>query len=90
MFRAHFTEGRHIGSIDTLVEIATEAGLDPELARDALETGKYASAVEQDKDLASRIGIQGVPFFVFDGKVGVSGAQPPETLLEAMRQARAA
>lgn len=90
VFRAHFTEGRHIGSIDTLVEIATEAGLDPELARDALETGKYASAVEQDKDLAARIGIQGVPFFVFDGKVGVSGAQPPETLLEAMRQARAA
>ena len=48
VFRAHFTEGRHIGSIDTLVEIATEAGLDRELARDALETGKYASAVNRD------------------------------------------
>ena len=90
VFKAHFTEGRHIGSIDTLVEITTEAGLDPGQARDALETGKYASAVEQDKGLAARIGINGVPFFVFDGKVGVSGAQPPETLLDAMRQAREA
>lgn len=87
VFSAHFTEGRHIGSIDTLIEIAAEAGLDPEVARDALETGKYAEAVEQDRDLAARIGIQGVPFFVFDGKIGVSGAQPPEILIEAMRQA---
>lgn len=90
LFRAHFTEGRQVGSIDTLVEIATEAGLDAEAARDALEVGKYTEAVEQDRDLAARIGITGVPFFVFDGKIGVSGAQPPETLLEAMRQARAA
>lgn len=87
VFSAHFTEGRHIGSIDTLIEIAAEAGLDPEVARDALETGKYAEAVEQDRDLAARIGIQGVPFFVFDGKIGVSGAQSPEILIEAMRQA---
>lgn len=88
VFKAHFTEGRHIGSIDTLVEIASEAGLDVEAARDALETGKYASAVEQDRDLAARIGINGVPFFVIDGKLGVSGAQPPETLLDAIEQAR--
>lgn len=88
VFRAHFTEGRHIGSIDTLVEIASEAGLDAEAARDALETGKYASAVEQDRDLAARIGINGVPFFVIDGKLGVSRAQPPETLLDAIEQAR--
>lgn len=88
VFRAHFTEGRHIGSMDTVVEIAQDAGLDPVAARDALETGKYAEAVEWDKDLAARIGIHGVPFFVFDGKIGVSGAQPPETLLDAMRQAR--
>lgn len=87
VFSAHFTEGRHIGSIDTLIEIAAEAGLDPEVARDALETGKYAEAVEQDRDLAARIGIQGVPFFVFEGKIGVSGAQSPEILIEAMRQA---
>lgn len=87
VFKAHFTEGRDIGQIDTLVEIAGEAGLDPEQARDALETGKFEEAVEQDRDLAARIGINGVPFFVFDGKIGVSGAQPPETLLEAMRRA---
>lgn len=87
VFRAHFTEGRHVGRIDTLVEIAAEAGLDPEQARDALEVGKYAAAVEQDRDLAVRIGITGVPFFVFDGKIGVSGAQAPETLLDAMHQA---
>ncbi len=87
VFRAHFTEGRHIGRLDNLVEIAGEAGLDPGTARDALETAKYADAVEQDRDLAARIGIQGVPFFVFNGKIGVSGAQPPETLLDAIRQA---
>lgn len=87
VFRAHFTEGRHIGQTDTLVAIAAEAGLDPETAREALKVGKYADAVEQDRDVAARIGIQGVPFFVIEGRIGVSGAQPPETLVDAMRQA---
>ena len=68
--------------------IAGEAGLEPEAARDALETGMYADAVEMDKDLAARIGIQGVPFFVFDGKLAVSGAHEPGTLVDAIRQAR--
>src|SRR5690606_23372762 len=88
VFRAHFAEARHVGDLDTLVAIAGEAGLEPEAARDALETGMYADAVEMDKDLAARIGIQGVPFFVFDGKLAVSGAHEPGTLVDAIRQAR--
>lgn len=85
LFRAHFTDGRHIGDVEELVSIAAEAGIDPESARRSLEAGVYAGTVAEDRRLAARIGIQGVPFFVFDGRIGVSGAQPPETMLEALR-----
>jgi predicted DsbA family dithiol-disulfide isomerase len=87
LFRAHFTEGRDISDLDTLAAMAGDTGLDPETARRALEEGRYADTVDEDIRLAARIGIQGVPFFVFDGRIGVSGAQPPETLLEALRHA---
>jgi predicted DsbA family dithiol-disulfide isomerase len=86
LFRAHFTEGRDISDLDTLVAIAGDSGIGPETARRALEDGRHARTVDEDIRLAARIGIQGVPFFVFDGRIGVSGAQPPETMVEALRQ----
>ena len=69
------------------MRLATEVGLDPQQARAALEGEAYADAVHADEELAARIGIRGVPFFVLDRRYGVSGAQPAELLLQALDQA---
>lgn len=86
LFRAYFTEGRHVGRIDELVELATEVGLDAGAAREALESGRYGADVQADIAQAGAYGIQGVPFFVFDGKYGVSGAQPAEVFSQVLTQ----
>ena len=84
---AYFTEGERIGEVDTLVRLAGSAGLDESEARSVLESDKYLAEVREDQATASALGISGVPFFVLDRKFGVSGAQPAEVLLGALRQA---
>ncbi|WP_292831969.1 DsbA family oxidoreductase [Microbacterium sp.] len=86
LMAAYFTEGRHVGRIDDLVELAAEVGLDPDAARDALVSGRYLADVRADQEQAQAYGIQGVPFFVIDGKYGVSGAQPPDAFAQITRQ----
>jgi predicted DsbA family dithiol-disulfide isomerase len=86
LLRAYFTEGRHVGRVDDLVALAAEVGLDPDAARTALESGTYADDVAADIEQAHAYGIQGVPFFVIDGKYGVSGAQSPETFSAVLEQ----
>ena len=84
IMRGYFTEGVAIGDREALIELAAEIGLD---ARETLEGDEYADAVREDEELARRIGIQGVPFFVLDRRYGVSGAQPAELLVEALEKA---
>ncbi|HEY8601077.1 MAG TPA: DsbA family oxidoreductase [Thermomicrobiales bacterium] len=86
LFAAYFTEGRHIGRPETLREIATEIGLDPEAVTAMLAGDDYAAEVNADIAEAREIGITGVPFFVIDRQYGVSGAQPTETFLQVLRQ----
>jgi predicted DsbA family dithiol-disulfide isomerase len=86
LMSAYFTEGRHLGRQDELVALAADAGLDPDAARDALESGRYLPAVRADQAQATAYGINGVPFFVVDGKYGVSGAQPAEAFSQIIRQ----
>ncbi|WOF24676.1 DsbA family oxidoreductase [Microbacterium betulae] len=86
LMRAYFTEGRHIGRIDDLVELAAEIGLDAEAAREALTSDRHLTDVRRDQDQARAYGIEGVPFFVIDGTYGVSGAQPPEAFAQVARQ----
>nr|WP_231980078.1 DsbA family protein [Tessaracoccus coleopterorum] len=76
--------GGHIGDADTLVALATAAGLDADAARDALDSEELDRAVEDDIALAARLGIRGVPFFVVDSRYGVSGAQPSEVFLDVL------
>jgi predicted DsbA family dithiol-disulfide isomerase len=90
LLRAYFTEGRPVGDPGALVEVAAEAGLDPDEARSVLESDKYLAEVREDQATARSFGITGVPFFVLDRAYGVSGAQPVEVLLDALRQAWAA
>ncbi|MGX5695285.1 DsbA family oxidoreductase [Agromyces soli] len=86
LFKAYFTEGRHVGRIDELVDLAVDAGLDADAAREALESGRYAADVQADIAQAGAYGINGVPFFVFEGKYGVSGAQPAEVFGQVLTQ----
>jgi predicted DsbA family dithiol-disulfide isomerase len=83
LMRAYFTEGEPVGDRETLIRLAADVGLD---AREALEGEAYADAVHADVELAARIGIRGVPYFVLDRRFGVSGAQPAELLLEALER----
>lgn len=87
LFKAHFSEAKNIDDQETLVEIAVSAGLDSQEATDALTSEELAYAVKQDEMQAQQIGVRGVPFFVFDNKYGVSGAQPTETFLEILEKA---
>ncbi|MBD7958656.1 DsbA family oxidoreductase [Microbacterium sp. Sa4CUA7] len=86
LMAAYFTEGRHVGRIDDLVELAAEVGLDPAAVREALESERHLADVRADQQQAQAYGITGVPFFVIDGKYGVSGAQPAEAFAQIARQ----
>lgn len=89
LFRAYFEQGRHIGRVDSLVEVAREVGLDADAVRTALESHEYLGAVHADQAQAVAYGIQGVPFFVIDGRYGVSGAQDPDVFAGALTQVAA-
>lgn len=90
LFRANFLEGRYVGDRDELADIAVAAGYDPDDARAFLASDELRDAVAQADVRAREMGIGGVPFFIFDGKTAVSGAQEPATIVEAIRRARAA
>ncbi|WP_449408418.1 DsbA family oxidoreductase [Microbacterium maritypicum] len=85
LMSAYFTEGKHVGRVDDLVELAVEVGLDAEEAREALESSRHLQDVRQDQAQAQAYGIQGVPFFVIDGQYGISGAQPPAAFENVLR-----
>jgi predicted DsbA family dithiol-disulfide isomerase len=87
LFRAYFLEGRWIGARDVLAAIAAEAGLDAEAARAMLDSAGCAAEVAAAEARARELGVTGVPFFIFAGKVAAAGAQEPEILLQAMMQA---
>ena len=89
LLAAYFVDGGHVGDLEQLADIATAAGLNREDALRSLTAGEYAEAVEADVQLAVRYGISGVPFYVIDGKYGISGAQSPEVFAQALEQAHA-
>ena len=86
LLRAYFVEGNHVGRAEDLADLAAEVGLDRDAALRSLESDEYLEAVHADQEQAMRYGIRGVPFFVIDGKYGVSGAQAPETFAQALKQ----
>lgn len=86
LMSAYFTEGRHLGREEELVALAVDVGLDADAAREALRSGRFLGAVRADQAQATAYGITGVPFFVIDGRYGVSGAQPPEAFAQIARQ----
>ena len=90
LFKAYFVEGRDIGDRGVLINIARECGLDAGLVEKLLEEGADADLVREEIAQAQAIGVSGVPFFIFAGRLGVPGAQDPSVLVSAMAQARQA
>lgn len=86
-FRAQFTEHRSLFEADSLVELAAEAGLDPEEARAVLKEDRFGDSVGQDVRAAHEYGANGVPFLVLDNRYGISGAQPTEVFAGALARA---
>lgn len=89
LFAAYFVEGRFIGDHDELARLAAEAGIDEAAARAWLASEVGRTEIAQAEERARSLGITGVPFFIFDGRVALSGAHPPETIRDAIRQALA-
>jgi predicted DsbA family dithiol-disulfide isomerase len=89
-FRAYFLDGVDLTARENLVTIATSAGLDRATVEEWLDNAQAREAAAAEDARAREIGIEGVPFFIFNGRLGVSGAQGSEVLLDAMKQAESA
>ena len=87
-YRAYFTEGRSVFDAASLTALAVEAGLDAGEVAAVLAGDDYAAAVASDIREAQALGANGVPFFVFDHRFGVSGAQGSEVFSQVLARAR--
>ncbi len=86
LMRAHFTESLPHAEIESLVKLGVEVGLDEKEIRDMFAGDAYSKAFDADVERAHMLGIGGVPFFLFNEKYAVSGAQPTELFLSALNK----
>lgn len=86
LLKAYFEEGRRIGSVDELIELGQDVGLDREALGTALKECTYADDVTADINRAIEMGVTGVPFFAFNGRFGVAGAQTPDVFLNVIER----
>lgn len=86
-FAAYFTDGKDIADFNVLTDLAVQIGLDPSEVQQILSTNANIEEVRNEEAEAQNLGISGVPFFVFNRKFGVSGAQPSEVFLKALQKA---
>lgn len=86
LFKAYFTNGEDVNNKETLKQLGIQAGLDSNKIDEALNSNIYADEVQEDILMAQKLGIQGVPFFVFDNKYAISGAQHVETFVKTLEK----
>lgn len=87
LFKAYFTDSKNVSDFNTLADIANSIGLDKEEAIKVLNSNDYKDSVHKDEEMAVHYGISSVPFFIFNDKFSVSGAQPTEIFLMALKKA---
>lgn len=86
ILRAYYTESKHIGDHQVLIDLAQEVGLDREGAAAMLASDSQSDAVRADEKEADAYGIRSIPFFLINKKYAITGAQPTETFVEALQQ----
>jgi len=84
LFHAYFTEGKNVSDHKTLSAIAEQIGLDPNNVKTVLNSDQFANAVKHDIEVAGSLEIRGVPFFLFNRKYAISGAQEKDVFLKAL------
>lgn len=87
VLKAYFSDGRDIGDPVVLADIADEAGMDRLIVLQLLSEGADKDTITREHQMAHEAGVSGVPFMIFDGKLAVSGAEPPERLVRALDKA---
>lgn len=87
LYRAYFGEVRSIFTVDALVELAVEIGLDPDETHEVLTDRRYRDRVRAEQRVAQELGATGVPFIVIDRRYGIAGAQPIDTMLATIEKA---
>ena len=86
LFAAYFTEGRNPSDREVLIDVAKQAGLDAERAREVLESGRYADEVREREQFYGQQGIRAVPSVIVDDRYLIQGGQPVEVFEQALRQ----
>lgn len=89
LMKAYFSDGREVGSIESLAALAAEVGIEPALTRDWLDGDSGRSEVADQLTFAADAGIHSVPTFVIDRSLGIPGAQPPEVFTEILERSLA-
>ena len=89
LFNAYFLDARDLTKTDTLAEVAGKAGIDAKSAAEYIESDEDSDLITDADREARQVGVEGVPFFILNRRYGLSGAQPPEVLLQAMEEAAA-
>ena len=89
LFRAYFTEGRDISRAAVLFDVVAEAGLDRNRAEAVLNSDEGLAAIQAAEEQGRRAGVQGVPYFLINGTLALSGAREPSAFLDAFEQAEA-
>ena len=87
LFQVYFEEGKNIDQQDILLDCAEAVGLARSESKLVLDSDSFDAEIDQDVYESRLIGVQGVPFFVFDRKYGISGAQPDEVFDQTLQQA---
>lgn len=85
LMKAYFEDGKDLTQLSTLIELATSAGLDREKVKTLFDTDEGSVEVQYLEQMNQQRGISGVPFYIVNGKYGISGAQPTETFVNAFR-----
>ena len=86
LFRAYFVEAQDIGNVETLVRVAAQAGLERSATENVLASDEGVAEVKGEEAAGHKLGIRGVPHFVLNGAYAISGAQPPDRIVAALKK----